>query len=124
MNKQKAIGGMIAFLIVTLLALPFHWGGTPIPSSYVELLIVMNAIIAFVSIFIQRVVIILYELNVFEKTTSVIDYTFKYFAMYSLGMNYHVQLLCNRLPFILNKLMALIFFLFMIWIFFSFPLIF
>ena len=111
MKREKIIGGFIVFIIMTFLAWPLH-NSIPLPSSYILMSFVFNAIFAFVSIFLQRLVIVLYESNVFEKPASTMGYTFKYFAIFSSGINYYFQMICNRLPFVLNKLVALIFFVF------------
>lgn len=114
MTREKTIGGIITFVLVTFMAWTWHGVDIPFPSSYVETLFVFNTIFAFVSIFLQRLIIVLFETNVFEKTTSTIGYAFKYFAIYSSGMNYYVQVVCNRLPFVLNKLVSSIFFVYMV----------
>jgi len=112
MKKEKTIGGIVAFVVMTILALPFV-ADIPLISAYVFMMIFINTIFAFGSIFLQRLVIVLYEANVFEKPSSAIGYAFKYFAMYSSGINYYVQTICNRLPFVLNKIMAIIFFVYL-----------
>jgi hypothetical protein len=86
----------------------------PIPSSFIALMIAANAIFAFFSIFVQTLVITLYEVNVFEKPKNTLDYCVKYFAITTSGINYYVQTVLNRLPFILNKLVAAFFFVFLV----------
>lgn len=86
----------------------------PIPSSFIALMIAANAIFAFFSIFIQTLVITLYEVNVFEEPKNILDYCFKYFAITTSGINYYVQTVLNKLPFILNKLVAAFFFVFLV----------
>ncbi|MBP3040679.1 hypothetical protein J9303_14400, partial [Bacillaceae bacterium Marseille-Q3522] len=60
--------------------------------------------------FIQRAVIVLYEVNVYEGKKSMLGYATKYIAIMTSGINYYVQNVINRLPFLLNKLVAILFF--------------
>lgn len=109
---QKIIGIVLAIILLNLLSLPLLGINIPIPSSYIAVMITTNAIFAFFSIFLQRIVIALYEANVYEKPESISDYLFKYIAILTSGFNYYIQILLRRLPFVLNKLAALLFFLF------------
>ncbi|WP_071460739.1 hypothetical protein [Bacillus massilinigeriensis] len=86
----------------------------PIPSSFIALMIAANAIFAFFSIFVQTLVITLYEVNVFEEPKNILSYCFKYIAITTSGINYYVQTVLSRLPFILNKLVAAFFFIFLV----------
>jgi len=49
--------------------------------------------------------------GIFVKRKSISDYVFSYNAIGFSGINYYVQKVSNRLPFLLNKLLAIIFFL-------------
>jgi hypothetical protein len=109
---KKFIGFIIVLGIFTFMALFFKGVNIPIPSSYLLLVVMTNGIAAFVSIFVQRWVIVLYEANVYEAKDRVVDYSFKYFAIGISGLNYLIQKMFTRLPFIFNKLLAVIFFLF------------
>lgn len=112
--REKVIGFLIAFVVITFLAWTMHGINIPLPSSYIQVLLFVNTLVAFLSIFMQRLVIVLYEMNVLEKRTGFSNYAIKYFAMFILGLNYHVQVVINRLPFLLNKIMAVMFFIFMV----------
>ncbi|WP_113928847.1 hypothetical protein [Bacillus sp. P14.5] len=91
----------------------------PFPSSLVIVMLGINTIFAFFSIFIQRLVVVLYESNVFEKPHSFSDYFYKYIAILTSGVNYYVQLVIRRLPFIFNKVMGVVFFVFLLFINFT-----
>lgn len=110
--SKKLMGFILNLLIVILMSLPLLGIDMPLPSSTVGLMFTTNAIFAFVSIFLQRLVIVLYEANVYEKPNGIISYTFKYFAIFTSGMNYYIQNVLNRLPFFMNKMLAIIFFLY------------
>ncbi|WHY78037.1 hypothetical protein QNH20_02385 [Neobacillus sp. WH10] len=111
---KNFIGFTLAMISWTIMAYLFIGIDIPIPSSYIAVSILTNAIFAFCSIFLQRLVITLYEINVFEEPKSFLDFCLKYFAMITSGVNYYVQNVLNRLPFILNKLAAALFFVFLV----------
>lgn len=112
---KKITGIILAFIIITLLSLLALGIDIPLPSSYLALMFTTNAIFAFVSIFLQRLVIVLYEVNVCEEPKGISGLTTKYFAIFSSGINYYVQKVLNRLPFIFNKFLAIVFFLIIVW---------
>lgn len=106
----KLISLALAVGVWTFIALSFKGINIPIPSSYIALMMMTNTIFAFFSIFVQRLVIVLYEVNVFEEPKSISGYFFKYIAIVTSGVNYYVQNVLSRLPFILNKLGSVLFF--------------
>ena len=110
----KIIGFALAIGVWTFIAYLFTGIDIPIPSSYISLMIVANAIFALFSIFMQRLVIILYEVNVLEEPESLGGYFFKYIAILTSGVNYYIQNVSNRLPFIINKLASILFFVFLV----------
>lgn len=109
--KEKTIGLMIAIVIMTLISLVFTGLDIPFPSTYLALMMTTNAIAAFIAIILQKATIVIYEGNVRKEKTSIFDYVFSYIAIGFSGINYYVQKVLNRLPFLLNKLLAVIFFL-------------
>jgi hypothetical protein len=110
----KIIGFALAIGIWTFIAYLFTGIDIPIPSSLFSLMIITNAIFAFFSIFVQRLIIILYEVNVVEEPKSIGAFFFKYIAILSSGGNYYIQNVINRLPFIINKLASILFFVFLV----------
>jgi hypothetical protein len=111
---MKIIGLALAMGVWTIIALFLKGIDIPIPSSYIALIITTNAVFAFFSIFVQRLVVTLYEVNVFEEPKSIPGFFFKYIAIITSGVNYYVQNVLNRLPFIVNKLASVLFFVFLI----------
>ncbi|MCM3705271.1 MULTISPECIES: hypothetical protein [Cytobacillus] len=110
---MKIIGLVLAVAVWTIIALFLNGIDIPIPSSYISLMITTNAIFAFFSIFVQRLVVTLYEVNVFEEPKSISGFFFKYIAIITSGVNYYVQNVLNRLPLIVNKLASILFFAFL-----------
>ncbi|KAB7672565.1 hypothetical protein [Bacillus sp. B1-b2] len=109
--KEKTIGLMIAIVIITLISLVFTGLDIPFPSTYLALIMTSNAIAAFIAIILQKATIVIYEGHVRKEKTSIFDYVFSYIAIGFSGINYYVQTVLNRLPFVLNKLLAIFFFL-------------
>lgn len=113
------IGFFLAALVCSIPAFLFS-SDFPIPSAYLLLALLTNLIFSFASIFMQTIILRLYEINVYEEKKGILDYTFHYLAMFFSGVNYHIQLIFNRTPFILNKLFACIFCFFSFFLLFAF----
>jgi hypothetical protein len=103
-------------MVLTLIACSLYGINIPLPSSYIPVMIAANGVFAFCSIFAQRLVIVLYKVNVYEENDSLIGYFNKYTAIITSGINYYIQNVLNRLPFLVNKLLAICFFLSLVWI--------
>jgi hypothetical protein len=118
LKGPKAMKNFAAFVLAvgiwTVFAIFLTGIDVPIPSSYIALLITSNVVFAFFSIFVQRLVITLYEVNVLEEPKSIPGFFFKYIAIITSGVNYYVQNVLNRLPFIVNKLASVLFFVFLV----------
>ncbi|MCR8849895.1 hypothetical protein NQ095_15865 [Rossellomorea sp. SC111] len=124
MSRKKVVGFILVFVVFTLIACSLYGINVPLPSSYIPLMIAANGVFAFCSIFAQRLIIVLYEVNVFEGKDSFIGYFNKYTAIFTSGINYYIQNVLNRLPFLVNKLLAICFFLSLVWIGFGIVAIF
>lgn len=116
MSKKKITGFILVFMVFTLIACSLYGINIPLPSSYIPLVIAANGVFAFCSIFAQRLIIALYEVNVFEGKDSLVGYFNKYTAIFTSGLNYYIQNVLNRLPFLVNKLLAICYFLSLVWI--------
>ncbi|MCC5803453.1 hypothetical protein [Rossellomorea vietnamensis] len=116
MSRKKVVGFILVFVVITLIACSLYGINIPLPSSYIPVMIAANGVFAFFSIFAQRLTIVLYEANVYEENDSLSSYFYKYVAVFTSGINYFVQSILSRLPFLVNKLLAICFFLSLIWI--------
>ncbi|MGF3105540.1 hypothetical protein [Rossellomorea sp. DUT-2] len=116
MSNKKITGFMLMIVVFTLIACSLYGVNIPLPSSFIPLMIAANCVFAFISTFAQRLIIVLYEVNVFEEKDSLIGYFNKYTAIFTSGINYYAQNILNRLPFLVNKLLSLCFFLSLMWI--------
>uniref|UniRef100_A0A7U4DLG4 Uncharacterized protein n=1 Tax=Geobacillus sp. (strain Y4.1MC1) TaxID=581103 RepID=A0A7U4DLG4_GEOS0 len=110
-EKNEWIGMALAFSVITLFSLGFIF--MPYPSNYLPLWLTVCWICAFVSIFIQRVVIAYYysNANIENNQKSASNYFFKYVTYFIMGFNHYIQLLLSKMPFLLNKLFAIFVFL-------------
>ncbi|AEH48369.1 hypothetical protein [Parageobacillus thermoglucosidasius] len=110
-EKNEWIGMALAFSVITLFSLGFIF--MPYPSNYLPLWLTVCWICAFVSIFIQRVVIVYYysNANIENNQKSISNYFFKYVTYFIMGFNHYIQLLLSKMPFLLNKLFAIFAFL-------------
>ncbi|WQI94454.1 hypothetical protein Q7C14_15505, partial [Rossellomorea vietnamensis] len=87
MSKKKITGFILVFMVFTLIACSLYGINTPLPSSYIPLMIAANGVFAFCSIFAQRLIIVLYEVNVYEGKDSLTGYFNKYTAILTSGLN-------------------------------------
>ena len=110
-EKNEWIGMALAFCVITLFSLGFIF--LPYPSNYLPLWLTVCWVCAFVSIFIQRVVIVYYysNANIENNQKSISNYFFKYVTYFIMGFNHYIQLLLSKMPFLLNKLFAIFAFL-------------
>ncbi|MED2936393.1 hypothetical protein [Cytobacillus horneckiae] len=113
---NKIIGLLLAIGIFTGISAMLTGIDIPLPSSYITVVFASNGVFAFFSIFTQRLVMALYETNVYEERSGFLNQAFKYIAIFTSGINYHVQKVLNRLPLFFNKFLAFCFFLSLVWI--------
>ncbi|KGX86781.1 hypothetical protein N781_15905 [Pontibacillus halophilus JSM 076056 = DSM 19796] len=117
-NKKEAVGLALPIMVFILLSFSYMTM-MPLPSGILFSVFLFNGIVVFLSIIMQPAIIYLYEANVFEKDqTTILDYAFKYFAIFTSSINYYVQRELAELPLILNKVLAVLFFI--IWTFQTF----
>ncbi|WP_420769128.1 hypothetical protein ACNR9V_12525 [Parageobacillus thermoglucosidasius] len=111
-EKKEWIGMALAFCVITLFSLGFIFD-IPYPSIYLPIWLTVCWVCAFVSIFIQRVVIAYYysNANIENNQESISNYFFKYVTLFIMGFNHYIQLLLSKMPFLLNKLFAIFAFL-------------
>jgi hypothetical protein len=114
-EKNEWIGMALAFCVMTLISLGFIFD-VPYPSIYLPIWLTVSWVCAFVSIFIQRFVIAYYyfNVNIENGQKSIFNYFFKYLALFIMGFNHYIQLLLSKMPFLLNKLFAILTFLVLI----------
>lgn len=111
--NAKSASMLLSILFCSLLSLIFIGIDIPLPSSVLFLLILTNAIFAFLSIFMQNAIIGLFEYNYHTEKKNILSLFNKYTTLAFFGLNYFAQLALNRLPFLFNKLFSLIFFAFL-----------
>jgi hypothetical protein len=106
----KLISILLTILFISLLSLIFVGIDIAFPTTIIMLLLLSNAIIAFFSIFIQRVTIKRYNNSFLTNKNDVLSLINKYTTFAFYGLNHAVQSVLSLIPFIINKLLALLFF--------------
>ncbi|MED4903577.1 hypothetical protein [Parageobacillus thermoglucosidasius] len=114
-EKKERIGMAVAFIIISLLSLGFLGIDVPFPSTYILLWLTTNMMYAFLAVFWQRLAFLIYYANVHDKQTSIMDYLRKYAMFFFISLNHYVQQIFSKAPFLLNKLFATLFVIFLFW---------
>ncbi|WP_113928849.1 hypothetical protein [Bacillus sp. P14.5] len=105
---KSSLAALLVFGGWTLVSLSLYQS-MPLPTSFLYFLIGVNIIFAFFSIFIQSNLIKLYKSNVYKEPMTFIDSFFKYMAIYMSGLNHYVQSVLSGLPFLVNKVLGIVF---------------
>jgi len=106
----RLISISLMILFVSLFSLIFVGIDVPFPTTMILLLLLTNAIFAFFSIFVQRIIIKLYQHNYVTNKNGVLSLINKYTTFAFFGLNHSVQSVLSHLPMIINKSLALLFF--------------
>lgn len=114
-NKTEWLGFGITIILLSLFSLIFLGANIPYPSTLIFLMLMTNFMVSLYSIVFHPVALAIYEANVFQEKTTMLDYIFKYIAIFFSGINYYVQMILLNLPLLLNKLIAIVFVLFLLW---------
>ena len=73
---KERIGALIAFILLSLLSLIFLGLDIPYPSTLILCIIFTNFMVALYSILFHPVALGIYEANVYQERTTVLDYVF------------------------------------------------
>ncbi|MEN1967812.1 hypothetical protein WMZ97_06980 [Lentibacillus sp. N15] len=118
-NQEKSnkewLGFVVNFIALSIFSLLFLGANIPYPSTLIFLILITNAMASVFSVVFHPVALGIYQANVFQEKTTMMDYTFKYVAIFLSGINYYVQMILLRLPLLVNKVIAIVFVLFMLW---------
>lgn len=114
-QPKEWLGALIAFVFLSLFSLIFLGANIPYPSTFIFFILATNFMVSLYSILFHPIALGIYESNVFQEKTTLFDYIFKYIAIFLSGINYYVQMILLRLPLLLNKLIAIVFVLFLVW---------
>ncbi|WP_077358556.1 hypothetical protein [Virgibacillus halodenitrificans] len=114
-SKSEWIGLLLVIIFISIFSLGFTGAELPFPSTIIMLILVMNSMIVFFSLVFHKFSIVLYEANVYPENDSITNYFFKYIAIVFSGLNYYVQSILDRMPLLINKLLAIVFLLLLIW---------
>ncbi|MEC2158224.1 hypothetical protein [Virgibacillus halodenitrificans] len=123
-NKDEWIGLASATTVSLLFSLLFLGAGLAFPSTIVFLCITTNFMAAAFSVVFHPLTISLFEANVFVKCKTKKDYFYKYIAIITTGINYHTQKLLRFMPLVINKFLAVLFVILLVWQLFGVIMIF
>ncbi|OMI27041.1 hypothetical protein BTA31_12805 [Bacillus haynesii] len=112
--KSNIIVGVFVFSVFSLFFGFILSSSIPYPSSILIVYLIVNMIFAFASLLFPTVVIKLYESNVYDETKGLIPDFFRYVAILVSSLNYEVQKVLARLPFILQRILGIVFILVLI----------
>ncbi|MFD1334459.1 hypothetical protein ACFQ4N_02540 [Oceanobacillus iheyensis] len=112
---KEWIALLIAIILLSLFSLVFLGVNIPFPSTLIFGMLSMNFMVALYSIIFHSFAIRIYEANFYRGDKSLLDNVFKYLSLYLMGVNYFVQKQLQKLPLLINKLVAIIFVLFLVW---------
>lgn len=114
-KEPKEIWGMgicvVALTLFSCIFIPI----VPFPSTIILVIFVFNGVLATVSLLLHPAIIYSYELNVYGEAQTVHDYVYKYVALITSNVNYRIQLELSVLPYVVNKLLALLFVAYIVW---------
>lgn len=114
-SNKEWLGFGINFIALSIFSLLFLGANIPYPSTLIFLILITNAMASVYSVIFHPIALGIYQANVFQEKTTVMDYIFKYVAIFLSGINYYVQTILLRLPLLLNKIIAIVFALFLLW---------
>ncbi|MEN1967809.1 hypothetical protein WMZ97_06965 [Lentibacillus sp. N15] len=109
------MGFGITFIVLSLFSFLFLGAVVPYPSTLIFLILMTNFMVSLYSIVFHPVALRIYQANVFQEKITMMDYIFKYVAIFLSGINCYVQMILLRLPLLINKPIAVVFVLFLVW---------
>ena len=107
--------GIFVFSIFSLFFGFAMSGDIPYPNSALIIYLTINMVFAFVSLFVPTLIIKLYETNVYDESNGLVTDFFRYVAILVSSLNYEVQIVLARLPFVLQRLLGVIFIAVLLW---------
>src|SRR5699024_2955215 len=79
------------------------------PATLVILSLMASFPLGLYSILFAPLVIVNYEANVYDNSGTIMGYFFKYFYIVFFGLTYHVHCTLLKMPFLVNKLFAILY---------------
>ncbi|MBU5465668.1 hypothetical protein KQI49_02350 [Virgibacillus sp. MSJ-26] len=108
-SKNEWIGLVIGVVFLSTFSLIFLGAGVPFPATLVILSLMASFPLGLYSILFAPLVIVNYEANVYDNSETIMGYFFKYFYIVFFGLTYHVHCTLLKMPFLVNKLFAILY---------------
>ncbi|MBG9914724.1 hypothetical protein ABD67_07570 [Bacillus sonorensis] len=109
LKKSNVTQGILVFLFISIFFSYALNGMVPFPSSLLYISLSVNLIMAIYSLIAPSWVIKIYEYNIYEAPNGWISDLLRYFLFFVWSVNYEVQVVLYRLPFLLQRLLGIIF---------------
>ncbi|MCY9261744.1 hypothetical protein [Bacillus haynesii] len=109
LKKSNVTQGILVFLFISIFFNYALNGMVPFPSSLLYISLTINLIMAIYSLIAPSWVIKIYEYNIYEVPNGWISDLLRFFLVFAWSVNYEVQVVLYRLPFLLQRLMGIIF---------------
>ncbi|KAA0835478.1 hypothetical protein P9G44_05625 [Bacillus paralicheniformis] len=108
-KKSNLIVGTITVIAISLFLSFVLREHIPYPSALLYMSLTINFIMAIISLLFPNWVIKQYEFNIYEESSGWINDFLRYFLFIAWAINYEVQVVLARLPFLLQRLMGIVF---------------
>ncbi|MCY8591834.1 hypothetical protein [Bacillus haynesii] len=108
-KKSNLIVGTITVIAISLFLGFVLREHIPYPSALLYMSLTINFIMAIISLLFPNWVIKQYEFNIYEESSGWINDFLRYFLFIAWAINYEVQVVLARLPFLLQRLMGIVF---------------
>ncbi|MCY7752091.1 hypothetical protein [Bacillus haynesii] len=108
-KKSNLIVGTTTFIALSLFLSFVLREHIPYPSALLYMSLTINFIMAIISLLFPNWVIKQYEFNIYEESSGWINDFLRYFLFIAWAINYEVQVVLARLPFLLQRLMGIVF---------------
>ncbi|MFN2744872.1 hypothetical protein ACINLE_04615 [Bacillus sp. z60-18] len=108
-KKSNLIVGITTFIVLSLFLSFVLREHIPYLSALLYVSLTINFIMAIFSLLFPTWVIKQYEFNIYEEPGGWINDFLRYFLFFAWTINYEVQVVLARLPFLLQRLMGIIF---------------
>ncbi|NPC91550.1 hypothetical protein HOO54_04635 [Bacillus sp. WMMC1349] len=107
-NKSNYTKGVAVFLCLSIFFGLALGRDIPYPSSLITISLAINTLAAIISLIAPSAVINHYESSIYEEPKGLINDLMRYFLVFTWGINYEVQIVLARLPFIFQRLIGVI----------------
>ncbi|WP_078393954.1 hypothetical protein [Shouchella patagoniensis] len=100
---------IIGFWTISMSQLPRGDDTIHILSAFVLGMLMINGVFAFASLVFPSYIVSFYLANVYDKKQTITSEGFRYLALYFYALNGEVQIILSRFPFLIQRIMGVLF---------------